>query len=169
MAAGSRRWLIVAALVWQLASLNFQPLDRGSPEVASYTPVVKWLSENTPTSAVLLATISESPVLLAHTGRPIIMHSKFENARIRERYREMLEAIYGSEDEFYAFARKYGADYFVYDTGYLMAGKDSRRYKANKMGELDPNCAAMFFAEHPEKLQHFEPVEGPPGIFRVLR
>lgn len=169
VAAGSRRWLVVPALVWQIASLNFQPLDRGSPEPASYVAVVNWLRENTPTNAVVLAQISESPVLLAHTGRPIIMHSKFENARIRERYREMLDAIYGSEDQFYAFARKYEADYFVYDTGYLMAEKDSRRYKANRMGELDLNCVAMLFAEHPEKLQHFEPVNGPPGIFRVLR
>ena len=59
-------------------------------------------------------------MFLAHTGRPIIMHSKFENQRIRDRYREMLEAIYGSEEQFYEFAHKYGADYFVYDVGFAV-------------------------------------------------
>ena len=69
--------------------------------------------------------------------------SKFENQRIRERYREMLEAIYGNEEQFYRFARRYGADYFVYDTGFSYGGPESRRYKADKIKKLDPNCAAM--------------------------
>jgi len=162
VAAGKRRWLIVPAIVWQFAVLNFQPLERGSPDPASYKPVVQWICENTPTNAVVLAQISESPVLLAHTGRPIIMHSKFENARIRERYREMFDAIYGSEEQFSVFALKYGADYFVYDAGYLSA---ERQYKAGKT--FDVNCAAMLFARHPEGLQRFEPVGL--GIFRVRR
>jgi hypothetical protein len=118
----------------------------------------------------LLAAISESPVLLAHTERPTIMHSKFENARIRERYREMLEAIYGSEERFYAFARKYGADYFVYDVGFTHGGPESRRYKADKTGPLDPNCAAMLFENQPERLTHFQRVAegGRFTVFRVL-
>ena len=92
---------VIVATVGQLAALNGQPLERQQPTPDEYRPIVNWLRENTPTNAVLLATISESPVFLAHTGRPIIMHSKFENQRIRERYREMLEAIYGSEEQFY--------------------------------------------------------------------
>jgi hypothetical protein len=169
LAAGTRRWLIVPALVWQFAALNSQPLDRGSSEPASYRPVVEWIRDNTPTNSVLLAHISESPVLLAHTGRPIIMHSKFENARIREWYREMLDAIYGNEEQFFEFATKHGADYFVYDAGYLYAAPESRRYKAGKMGELDANCAAALLAARPEKLRHFEPefVEGRFAVFRV--
>lgn len=158
LATGNRRWLVVPAIVWQFALLDFKPMVRGSPEPASYKPVVEWIQNNTPTNAVILAHISESPVLLAHTGRSIIMHSKFENARIRDRYREMLEAIYGSEEDFYRFAKKYGADYFVFDTGFL---NEDRQHKAGRT--LTGNCAAALFAE--QKTRRFELVG--PGVFRV--
>jgi hypothetical protein len=139
------RAVLVVAAVWQLAMLNYQPLDRAPVVPDHYKPLVAWINEHTPTNAVILASISESPVLLAYTGRPTILHSKFENKLIRDRYREFLAAIYGSEEEFVAFAKKYGADYFVFDNGFLVGGKDSRRYKADKLAGLDPNCAAMRF------------------------
>ncbi|HUI06275.1 MAG TPA: hypothetical protein VL486_04655 [Verrucomicrobiae bacterium] len=172
LVAGRSWWKLVVfgAVVWQLAMLNFQPLARQQPAPDEYRPIVKWLQENTASNAVVLATISESPVFLAETGRPIILHSKFENQPVRERYREMLEAVYGSEGRFYEFARKYGADYFVYDADFLYDGLDSRRYKADKLGPLDPNCAALLFADRPERLRHFklEIADSRFAVFRVL-
>ena len=170
-----QRWwwkpVVLAAAVWQLATLNFRPLDRAPVVPADYRPVVRWVAENTPARAVVLASIAESPVFLAHTGRPIILHSKFENRVIRDRYRELLDSIYGSEDRFYRFCRRYGADYFVFDTGFLLRAPDSRRYKADQMGDLNPNCAAMLFAAAPQRLAHFEPeyVEGRFAVFKVLK
>jgi hypothetical protein len=163
------RVLLVFAVVWQLCVLDFQPLERGSPDPKSYAGIIRWIRQATPTNAVLLAHIADAPVLLAETGRPIIMHSKFENRRIRERYREMLDAIYGSEDQFHAFAVKYGADYFVYDAGYMLAEKDSRRYKADKLGSLDPNCASMLFETN--RVRQFEKVytDDRFSVFRVQR
>jgi len=110
-------------------------------------------------------------VLWAHTGRPIILHPKFENRTIRERYREFLEAIYARETQFHEFCVKNGADYFVYDISFLLDAKESRRYKADKLGPLDPNCAAVLFQQHPERLRQFEPefAEGRFAVFRVLR
>jgi hypothetical protein len=162
--------IVFGAAAWQLATLNVQPLDRQLARPDEYRPVVTWLEEHTPSNAVVLASIGDSPVFLAHTGRPIIMHSKFENQRIRDRYHEMLDAIYGSEGQFYGFAHKYGADYFVYDVGFLYEGMESRRYKADKMGPLDPNCAAELFQNHPERLSHFrfEMANGRFAIFRVV-
>jgi hypothetical protein len=143
--------------VRQVAQLDFSPLSRAPVVPADYKPVVRWLNDNTPTNAVVLANISESPVFLACTGRPIILHSKFENREIRERYREFLEAIYSDEDRFFAFATKYGADYFVCDgASFLMATTESRRYKANRLGPLDANCAATLFVVAPQQLRHFE-------------
>jgi hypothetical protein len=166
------RWKLVvfAAAVWQLVTLNTLPLERQQPSPDEYRPVVTWLEEHTPTNAVVLASIGDSPVFLAHTGRPIIMHSKFENQRIRDRYHEMLDAIYSSEGQFYGFAHKCGADYFVYDVGFLYEGTESRRYKADKMGSLDSDCAAELFQHHPEQLKHFrfEMANGRFAVFRVL-
>jgi energy-converting hydrogenase Eha subunit E len=158
--ATRRMWwkaVLVLAAVSQLVVLNFSPLSRAPVVPADYKPVVHWLNDNTPTNAVVLASISESPVFLAYTGRPIILHSKFENPEIRERYREFLEAIYSDEDRFFAFATKYGADYFVCDgASFMMATTESRRYKANRLGPLDANCAAMLFVKAPQQLRHFE-------------
>jgi hypothetical protein len=162
--------IVFGAAAWQLATLNTLPLEREQPSPDEYRPVVSWLEQNAATNAVVLASIGDSPVFLAHTGRAIIMHSKFENQRIRDRYREMLEAIYGSEDKFYEFARKYGADYFVYDVGFLYEGEESRRYKADKLGPLEADCAAELFQNRPEQLKHFrfEMGSGRFAVFRVI-
>jgi len=164
------KWVVFVAAVWQFAMLNFAPLKREQASPDEYRPIVKWLQGNTSTNAVVLASIGDSPVFLAHTARPIIMHSKFENQRIRDRYREMLAAIYGSEEQFYEFARKYGADYFVYDAGFTYDGQDSRRYKADKLGPLDAHCAALLFENQPEQLRHFQRImeSGRFTVFRVL-
>ncbi len=166
----SWKLVVFGAAVWQLVTLNTQPLKREQATPAEYRPIVSWLETHTPTSAVVLASIGDSPVFLAHTGRPIIMHSKFENQRIRDRYHEMLDAIYGNEEQFCAFARKYGADYFVYDVGFLYDGTESRRYKADKLGPLDPTCAVELFQNHPERLRYFrfETGNGRFAVFRVL-
>ena len=164
--------VLVVAAIWQLAMLNLNPLSRAPVVPDDYKPVVRWLNENTPTNAVVLANISESPVFLACTGRPIILHSKFENREIRERYREFLEAIYSDEDHFFAFATKYGADYFVCDgASFRMSATESRRYKADRLGPLDTNCAAMLFVMAPQRLRHFEPEFATEWftVFRVLR
>jgi len=109
--------------------------------------------------------------LWAHTNRPIILHSKFENHVIRERYKAFLDSIYANEPQFHKFCVETDADYFVYDIGFTFDAKESRRYKADKLGDLDPNCAAMLFQEHPEHLRLFEPefAEGRFAVFRVLR
>jgi hypothetical protein len=175
LAIQRRIWWKVAVpvgAVWQLAVLNSGPLPRVQPPPGDYRPIIAWLREHTPTNAVILAHISEAPVFLAETGRPIILHSKFENLPIRQRFMEFLDAVYGSEDEFYEFARKYGADYFVYDAvSFLAHEKESRRYVADRMRPLSPTCAAVLLAGQPQHLRHFdlEYAEGRFAVFRVLR
>lgn len=126
------RWLAIPFAVWQLALLDTRPLDRSPVQPASYRSVVQWINEHTPTNAVLLASVSESPVLWASTGRRMILHSKFENREIRERYQQFLTAAYGGETALYEYCRRYCADYFVWDIGFLSA---ERRYKAGVAGE----------------------------------
>ena len=143
------------AAACQLWSLDFKPLNRGPVRPGVYRPVVRWLREHTMPDAVVLAGISESPVWWTFGERSVVMHSKFENRRIRERYREFLGALYGSEEELAGFARRYGADYFVYDVGSLMVGPDTWRYKANQMGELPVGCVARRMWDRPEDLREF--------------
>jgi len=158
LAADRWRWrvAVLAAGVWQLAHLNTAPLDRAPVQPAHYQPVVAWLRAHTPTNAVVLAGVSESPVFLAHTGRPIILHSKFENWEIRDRYREYLAALYGTEEQLAAFARRYGADYFIYDRGCLRTGLDTWRYKADRLAPLPAESVARRMEEAPETLREFD-------------
>jgi hypothetical protein len=152
--AGAAWWKLVAgaAACWQLAGLDYAPLDRAPVKPALYRPVVGWLMENTPTNAVVLASISESPVF----GRPMILHSKFENRAIRERYRQFLAALYGSEDDLYRFATRYGADYFVFDAGCRLVGENSWRYKADKLEPLPATAPARLLWERPGAATRFE-------------
>jgi hypothetical protein len=164
------RAAVVGAVGLQFIMLPLQPALSRAPVVPeNYVPLVDWINHNTPDNAVFLANISEAPVILAYTGRPIILHSKFENKAIRDRYREFLAAIYGTEDEFYAFAQKYQADYFVFDNGFFNDSIESRRYKADKLGTLDPQCAAVLFGMTPEGLKHFDLMYGQNGytVYRV--
>jgi len=151
----SGKWIAAVAAAWQLAALDWRPLDRAPVRPEMYRPVVAWLRENTPSKAVILSGVSESPVWWAHTGRATVLHSKFENRRIRDRYREFLEALYGLESELASFARRYGAEYFVYDQRCLDVKLDSWRYKADRMGDLAKDCVARRMAEHPERLREF--------------
>ena len=161
------RAVVGVAVVWQFVLLDFQPLDRAPVVPGNYRPLVAWINAHTPTNAVVLASISEAPVILAHTGRPLVLHSKFENWEIRERYRQFLAAIYGSEEQLAEFCRRYGAEYFIFDRGFFNTGKDSRRYKADRLGEFDPQSAAVLCETGNTKL--FAPVFSANGytIFRV--
>ncbi len=150
------RWAVMAAIGWQLTGLNWQPLDRRPVVPDYYRPVVAWLRTHTSPEAVILASVSESPVFLAHTDRAIILHSKFENWEIRHRYRDFLTALYGTETDLAAFARRYGADYFVYDRGCLLTGPDTWRYKADRLEPLPAESAARRMAEAADQLQEFE-------------
>lgn len=154
--------LPLAAVLWQFFTLDLKPLDRGAqPTPAELRPVIEWLNKNAAPDAVVLATIADSPVFLAHTGRATVMHSKFENERIRLRWQEMLEAIYGTEDQFHAFAQKYGATIFIFDWGFAAEGrtreefKETRIYKAG-LRSLPPDCAARQFYVSPEQLTRFK-------------
>lgn len=160
LATGRVGWkaILLAAVGWQLAQLNYDPLDRAPVKPDVYWPVVAWLNANTPTNAVVLSSISESPVWLAHTGRAIVLHSKFENWEIRERYRQFLAALYGTEEQLAGFARRYGADYFIYDRGCLKTGPDTWRYKADRLGPLPADSVARRMDEAPQQLREFEPV-----------
>jgi hypothetical protein len=163
----------LAAVVWQFTTLDFKPLDRAQPTPEVYRPVIRWIEQHTTPDTVILAHMSESPVFWAHTGRPIIAHSKFETLSVRQRHRELLDAIYADEETFFAFAQKYGADYFIFDTGFVAEGltpaerKETRIYKAGLSG-LPANCAAMLFYWHANALNHFE-LETATERFRVFR
>jgi hypothetical protein len=161
---------IAFVITWQVATLNVKPMQRVGPSPEEYRAVANWIRAYAAPDAVLLAHISEGPVLLAHTGRPIVLHSKFENQAVRDRFRSYLDAMYGTESDLFQFCQQYDVDYVVVDLpSYLMTGRDSRRYKADRLAPLATDCVIRRMAEEPLELQYFKLVfvEGRFAIFRV--
>ncbi len=123
--------------------------------VAEHNDLLNWVRVNTGGDEPVLASMGLSPVILAYTGRPIIIHSMFDAKVMRDKVQAYLEALYGTEESFYDFAKKNGAAYFIYESkNLLFDGPNSDRYVAGKM-QPGKDSAVFNFQFHPEKLTHF--------------
>jgi hypothetical protein len=132
---------------------------RDLPEVytvAEHTDVLNWIRANVNPEDRILASMGLSPVILAYTGRPIVIHSMFDAKEMRDKVEAYVEALYGSEESFYDFAKSNGAKYFIYESrNLLMDGPNSDRYVAGKMNP-DKDSAVYTFHFRPEEQQHFK-------------
>ncbi|MFA6318650.1 MAG: hypothetical protein WC943_14675 [Elusimicrobiota bacterium] len=118
--------------------------------------VVDWARRATGPDDAFLAAFQTSPMLLTYADRPILLHPKFEEPRMRAKVKEFLEALYGREEEVYAMARRYGATYFLYQADFILdTSQDSPRYMADRL-VLPADCAALAFHFFPERLERFE-------------
>ncbi len=120
--------------------------------------VYRWIGNETTTNESFLTGIGISPRIAAYTDRPIILHSKFESKRIRDKTEEFRYAFYGTEEKLYQFCRKYKVNYLLYSSGFLFDNSiDSERYIVG-LQKLSKDNLAHKFHFHPEKLNYFLPV-----------
>ncbi len=161
--------LLLLGMVWfdSWKARSFT-LVSGSPPPAQYQPVLEFIRENTEANDVILALFPFSPVICAYTERPVVVHSKFENRRVREKVEEFYTALCGDEAEFYAFCRKYGVGYFVYEPSMVYdTTTESVRYMADRLS-IDESSAVVQMAFAPVNLRHFQLVFQAP-LYRVYR
>jgi hypothetical protein len=89
-----------------------------------------------------------------------VLNSQFENAEIRARYREYLEALYATdESRLWEFARRHRAQYiFIHRNEATAPGPGSAAWVAGVVGplHLDMNVVRLHF--RPESLRGFVPV-----------
>ena len=117
--------------------------------------MIDWIRENTEESDVVLAWFGTGPMVATDTGRPTILHSKFESEKIRSKYKEFASSLFAGEEDFFAFCEKYQADYFLYEPQFVLdKAKDSIRYVTNQLS-LSRATAAYLFHFVPEGLHHF--------------
>lgn len=125
------------------------------PNYGNNERVVRWIRRYTPERAVVLTWYPTGPMVIAYTGRPINLHSKFESSRLRDKERRMIEALYGDEDGFYKLCHDFESDYFLYQANLLLdASTSSSRYMADRM-RVPTTSAAYLFHFQPESLRHF--------------
>src|SRR5690606_10978178 len=76
------------------------------------TDLIDWIKTQTQKDEAVLAPIGLSPVILAYTGRPIVLHSKFESKILRDKFENFVMSLFSSEDQFLEFYKQSEASYF---------------------------------------------------------
>ena len=119
----------------------------------------EWIKNNTNEDDAFICGISDGPMVLLYTDRPVVLNSQFENSLIRKRTQEFNTALYGKEDDLYNFAKKYKAKYVMVRTNMILTTKRGNpRYYACKTGGLSLDTAAVMIQFMPEKMKNFTPV-----------
>ncbi len=150
-------------------------LLRGSPRALVPTQnylygLIKYIRYNTPQDAPILTTFAYGPSIITYTGRPILLHPKFEAEHIAGKIKEFEHRLYEDENAFYAFCKRYRAQYFIYHTDMLLSqGPESIRYRTHNR-TVNKDCAACKFHFRPDSLKFFELVYSNPHyrLYRVV-
>ncbi len=100
----------------------------------------------------------------------MVLNSQFENAAIRERYRQFLESVFaGDEMLLWRFMDRDKADYvFIRSEWGMREGTGSALYLSGVATRLDPDMTAVKMVRAPERLAHFSMVYAN-ELYRVFR
>lgn len=159
----SKRYLkfgLFFLLILNSLGLTLSPIESGRFTAASYRELFQWVNSHTQTNDVFVAHIHVSPMILLNTGRPEVLHPKFENIFIRKKYEEFITSIYSDDEEkLFKFCKKNQAGYLVYDWGFFIAdSKDSMRYLGEAVPDIPEKTIASRLHFCDPTLRHFRPV-----------
>lgn len=146
-------------LILNLLGLSLSPIESGRFTASSYRELFRWINSNTRPDDALLAHIHVSPMILLNTGRPEVLHPKFENLVIRKKYEEFIMSLYSEDEErLYEFCKKNLSGYLVYDWGFFITdGKDSMRYLGEAVPDISERAMASRLHFGDPALRHFKP------------
>ena len=146
-------------LILNSLGLTLSPIESGRFTAASYRELFKWIDSNTRPDDAFLAHIHVSPMILLNTGRPEVLHPKFENLFIRKKYEEFIISLYSEDEErLFAFCKKNLSGYLVYDWGFFITdGKDSMRYLGEAVPGISEKAMAARLHFGDPTLRHFKP------------
>ncbi|MBN1671452.1 MAG: tetratricopeptide repeat protein [Kiritimatiellae bacterium] len=160
--------LVCVAVAAQAVALPRLKIAKEQKMLGQRLMLVDWIRANTPPDASFLTTVGMGSTLSTYAGRPIILHSKYENLDVRKRVQGFLTALYQDEAAFYAYCRQYDVDYFVYETSLLTDHSlFSDRYTADAM-RVSRRATAYRCHYAPETLEHLERVYQT-AYFRLFR
>lgn len=162
--------LMTIGLITSGFLLFVQPHRGVGPDKNYLLGFIKFIRHNTGQNDAVLTSFPYGPTVLAYTGRPIILHPKFEAKGITDKIEDFEHAIYKDEDYFYMYCRKYRVGYFLYQIDMLLArGPESMRFRTHNL-TITRDCVAYRFHFRPETLKHFRLVYSNPQyrIYRVL-
>lgn len=116
--------------------------------------MLEWLrrrGERRPTAA----NFGVSAALLAYGEVPVLLHPKFETEAVRLKTAEYLAALYGSEEDLFAYCRRYGAGLLLHSgDAALDESKDGPRYMSGARA-LSESSAAFRLQFDAPRLKRF--------------
>lgn len=150
------QWTQSSSLIKKIAGI-FPPEPGRDIETISYDDVslIGWIRRETSKDDVFLADIGISPPILAYADRNINLHPKFETAVIRDKYKQFVFGLYGTEDNFYNFCVNNGTKYFVYQMDMTLdKSLESKRYLTDNL-RMKKDSFAFLAHFYPETLKKF--------------
>jgi tetratricopeptide (TPR) repeat protein len=161
-------FLGVCLLVQFYLMLNFFSLKAFRPDQNHLKNMLTFIRENTDKDSAVLTSFQLGPSVAVYTGRPVILHSKFESKLIRDKVNDVYTSLFNSESEFYELCRRYEADLFVYQMNIALEGRPmSVRYLAGaKPLRTDSAAFLLHFAQ--DKLKLFRLIYQNP-FYRVYK
>jgi len=164
---GSEAWRFdrgtISARWWEglLPKTDGKALVNQDPSIADLFDLIERLTEP---DAAIVARYPLSPMILAYTGRSVVIHAIFESSENRRKIEEVTRAFFRPEGELLELCRRMGARYVIYEANTLFdTSSGSDRYMTVSM-EIEPEWVAFF----PHELEHFCLI-GQTRYFRIFR
>jgi len=151
---------LYSLVILNALGLNLEPIEGGRFTPTSYSELFTWINSNTQPTDAFVAHIHLSPMVLLNTGRPEVLHPKFENLPIRKKYEELIMSMYNEDERnLFEFCKKNKAKYLIYDWGFFITdGKDSIRYLGGAVPDISEKAMAARLHFSSAELKHFKPL-----------
>jgi len=171
--------LFMAREAWQYSDGNWEqewwgsvlPEDEGSVATSrdeSISSLFRMIEERTEPGSVILARYPIGPMILAYTGRKVVVHPIFESEENRRKIEAVTMAAFDTEEGYFTLCRRLGVQYLLYEANTLFdVSPGSDRYMAARM-EVSPKWAVYGLHFFPERLRHFRLV-GQTRYFRLYQ
>jgi len=142
-------FLGVCLLTQLYLMLNLFSLKAFRPDQHYLKNMLSFIRENTDKDSAVLTSFQLGPAVAVYTGRPVILHSKFESKLIRDKVKDVYASFFNSEAELYELCRRYKADLFVYQANIALEGRPmSVRYLAGATSlRTDSAAFLLHFAQ----------------------
>ena len=145
----------------------WEPTVASTP--SSFDELARALPDLVPADEPILASFVISPFILAYLDRATVLHCFFEGD-VLERYQAITLARFGSEQELWEVADRYGAKWYVHEAQHLLRTdlRMSQRYVAARSQEWPHDAVVTTMQYAPDRLKRFE-LAWENDWFRVFR
>jgi len=134
---------------------SWLPVVTSTPE--SFDDLARALPELAGPDEPVLASFVISPFILAYLDRPTVLHCFFEGDLLT-RLEEITLARFGSEDELWEVATRYGARWYVHEAQHVLRTDPSmsQRYVADEVDAWPHTSVVITMQYAPRTLRRFE-------------